>query len=131
MRDELQLRYDSLCYATMINIKTKTSGAKRIVFRNFRSENKEHLFVMAVTMACWNILGEREIAIDDSLIARAKLSNKYKNVCSIKKARNNEQIFIDVEEMLEFMRGTACELCGPEFTFGDIYDAYYSGKEER
>jgi hypothetical protein len=126
MRDELQLKYDSLCYATMINIKTKTSGAKRIVFRNFHSENKEHLFVMAVTMACWNILGEREVAIDCGVIARAKLSKKYKSICSMKKALNDEQVYVDVPEMLEFMRKTACDLCGEEFTFGDIYDAYYA-----
>ena len=32
-------------------------------------------------------------------------------------------------DMLEFMRGYACELVGPEFRFGDIYDAYYAKKE--
>jgi hypothetical protein len=115
----------------MINVKTKTDGAKRIVFRNFNYNNKEHLFVMAVTMACWSILGEKEIAIDCGVIARAKLSKKYKSICSIKKALNNEQVYVDVPEMLEFMRKTACDLCGEEFNFGKIYDAYYGEKETR
>jgi hypothetical protein len=129
--EDLRLEYDSLCYATMINIKTLTSGAYRIVFRNFDYQNKEHLFVMSVTMACWNILGEREIAIDGNIFARIALNKKYHKTCKIEKAKKDETVFVDVPEMLEFMRGHACKLCGDTFTFGDIYDAYYSGKEER
>ena len=127
--EDLRLQYDALCYATMVNIKTLTSGAKRIVFRNFDYQNKEHLFVMAVTMACWNILGEREVAIDGSVFARHALSKKYKKICKIGKAEK-EEIFVDVSELLEFMRGYACQICGENFTFGDIYDEYYSGKED-
>ena len=129
--EDLRLEYDSLCYATMINIKTLTSGADRIVFRNFDYQNKEHLFVMAVTMACWNILGEREVAIDGNIFARIALNKRYHSTCPIEKAKKEEQKFVDVPEMLEFMRGHACQTCGDMFTFGDIYDAYYSGKEER
>ena len=29
------------------------------------------------------------------------------------------------------MRGPASEVCGNEFTFGDIYDAYYNRKDKR
>ena len=129
--EDLRLEYDSLCYATMINIKTLTSGAKRIVFRNFDYQNKEHLFVMSVTIACWNILGEKEIAIDGNIFARIALNKKYRKTCKIEKAKKEETVFVDVPEMLEFMRGHACKLCGDTFTFGDIYDAYYGGKEER
>ena len=131
MENDIRVNYDSLCYATMINIKTKTSGADRIVLRNFHSKNKEHLYVLAITMTCWNILGEREVAIDDGLLARIALNKKYKKICKIDKAQDYENIFVDVEEMLEFMRGPACDLCGDQFTFGDIYDAYYSGKDNR
>ena len=127
--DELRLQYDALCYATMINVKTLSSGADRIVFRNFDHTNKEHLFVMSVTMACWNILGEREVAIDGGMFARRTLSKKYKRICKIGKAEK-EETYIDVPELLEFMRGHACQLCGENFTFGDIYDEYYSGKED-
>ena len=129
MRNNVEVNYDALCYAAMINIKTKTAGAERIVFRNFHYNNKEHLFVMAITMACWNILGEREVAIDDGLFSRIKLNRRYKRTCKIGKAKKIEEIFVDVEELLEFMRGPACEVCGNEFTFGDIYDAYYARKD--
>ena len=129
--EDLRLEYDSLCYATMLNVKTLTSGADRMVFRNFDYQNKEHLFVMSVTIACWNILGEKEIAIDGNIFARIALNKKYHKTYKIEKAKKDETVFVDVPEMLEFMRGHACKLCGDTFTFGDIYDAYYSGKEER
>ena len=131
MKNDLSVEYDAICYATMINIKTKTTGADRIVFRNFHYGNKEHQFVLAVTMACWNILGGREIAIDDNMFSRAMLNKKYKHICKIGAAKKEEQIFVDVEELLEFMRGPICQTHGPEFTFGEIYDAYYSGKDSR
>lgn len=129
MKEELRLEYDSLCYATMVNIHTKSLGADRIVLRNFHYDNKEHQFVLAVTMACWNILGEKEIAIDDNMFARKMLNKKYKNICKIGKATEEETKYVDVEELLEFMRPHAIEICGDGFTFGDIYDAYYSGKD--
>jgi hypothetical protein len=84
---------------------------------------------MAVTMACWNILGERRVAIDGNIFARIVLNKRYRSICTIEKAKKEEQKFVDVPEILEFMRGAACELCGTGFTFGDIYNAYYSGKE--
>jgi hypothetical protein len=131
MHNDNQVNYDALCYATMINVKTKSAGADRIVFRNFHYGNKEHQFVLAVTMACWNILGEREVAIDDNMFSRAMLNKRYGKTCKIGKAKKTEEIFVDVEELLEFMRGPACEVCGNEFTFGDIYDAYYDRKDKR
>lgn len=131
MHNDIQINYDALCYATMINVKTKSAGADRIVFRNFHYGNKEHQFVLAVTMACWNILGEREVAIDDNMFSRAMLNKRYKRTCKIGKARKDEDKYIDIEELLEFMRGPACQVCGDQFTFGDIYDAYYDRKDKR
>ena len=126
--EDLRVQYDALCYATMINIRTLTSGADRIVFRNFDYKNEEHLFIMAVTMACWNVLGSREVAIDGNIFARIALSRRYRNTCKVKKAKKNEQKFVDVPELLEFMRGKACEICGTNFTFGHIYYFYYDRK---
>lgn len=131
MEQDIRLKYDSLCYATMLNIRTKTSGADRVVLRNFDYGNKEHQFVLAVAMACWSILGSRELAIDDNMFARRRLNKKYSKTCKIKAAKDDEQIYVDVDELLEFMRGHACNLCGENFTFGDIYDMYYSGKDEQ
>ena len=131
MENDLQVKYDALCYATFINVRHKSHGAERIVFRNFDHTNKEHLFVMSVTMACAGVLGDREVAVDCGLLARKALNKQYQNSRKIGKARDDEDKYIDVPEMLEFMRGPACESCGVEFTFGDIYDAYYNKKETR
>lgn len=125
MENDIRIKYDSLCYATMLNVRTKTSGADRIVLRNFNYKNKEHKFVLAVVMACWNILGGREVAVDSPAFTRAAINRRYKRTCKVKAAKDTEDVFVDVEDMLEFMRGSACNLCGEDFTFGQIYDAYY------
>lgn len=129
MENDLQVKYDSLCYATFMNIKHLTEGAKRIVFKNFDAKNKEHLFALSVATACWSILGERDIAINANFFDCLKLARRYKKICKIHYANGNDEQFIDTVEMLNFMRPTGIDLCGEDFTFGDIYDEYYSGKE--
>ena len=123
--NDLQTCYDSICYSTYLNIREKTKNTDRIVFRNFDYSNKEHKFVLAVAMACWSILGERDMAIDCNFIDRWTIANKYKKVCAVGPAKKNETECVDVVDLLEFMRGWACELCGEDFRFGDIYDKYY------
>ena len=130
MENDLQVKYDSLCYATYINVQDKTKGAEDIVLKNFHYDNKEHKFVLAVIMACRSILGDRKVIVDDNLWARMKMAHKYHSAVYVVKNNVGDQPYVDVEDMLEFMRGAACELCGSDFTFGDIYDAYYSGKED-
>lgn len=123
--ENLHLNYDNICYRTYLNIKEKTKDANRMVFRNLDYSNPEHKFVIAVAMACWSVLGERDVAVDCNFIDRWAIANKYKKTCKVYSAKKSENIFVDVSEMLEFMRGYACELCGPDFRFGDIYEEYY------
>lgn len=130
MENDLFVKYDSLCYATMTNIRILTSQAERIAFRNFNYNNKEHKFVLAVAMACWNVLGGKPIAVDTGVLTRNKINKEYSSTCKVDRVKQSDTIFVNVEEMLEFMRGPALGLCGESFTFGDIYDAYYSGKED-
>ena len=129
MDNDILVKYDHLCYLTFINLQTKCLGADRIVLRNFHHDNKEHLFVLAIANACNSILGDRDIAVDEGIFYRTRLSRKIGRK-KVYQAKDSEQIYLDVEDMLEMMRGPACELCGEDFTFGDIYDAYYSGKEQ-
>ena len=131
MENDIQVKYDSLCYATFMNVKHKTQDAKRIVFRNFNGKNKEHMFVLAVTFACIGLLGERDVAVDGDALTRLHLNRVYKKVGGVAAAKKSENIFVDMPEMLEFMRPHAQELCGEEFSFADIYNEYYSGKEQR
>jgi hypothetical protein len=125
-----QLNYDHLCYATFINIHTLTKGAEEIVLKNFDYDNKEHQFIVAVVAACWSVLGERKVIIETNMFARRMLSKKYKVFGKVKAPNGKEEVFVDVPELLEYMRKPAKDLCGEDFTFGDVYDAYYSGKDE-
>ena len=128
-RNSLDVKYDAICYAALQNIAYKTKGAERIVLRNFYYNNEEHLFVIGLIMSCWSILGERTVAIDDGMFARYALTKKYKQITKVEKAKDNEDVYVDVDDMLEFMRPYAESLCGETFLYSDIYDAYYSGKE--
>jgi hypothetical protein len=129
MENDLQVKYDSLCYATFLNIKHLTADAKRIVLKNVDWNNEEHKFVIHIINACYNILGEKEVAIDVGPFTRSTIAHECRALGKIRKPQPDEDKFVDVPELLEFMRGAANELCGIVFTFGDIYDAYYSGKE--
>lgn len=131
MENDIYVGYDAICYATFINIKTLSGKAERIAFKNFDKSNKEHLFVIAVTMACWNILGGRSIAIDADIWTRRRLSKRYKQICKIEALTDNDENVIDIEELLEYMRGPACQTCGEAFSFADIYDEYYNEGRKR
>lgn len=122
--EDLQLQYDSICYCIFNGLQNLSHGANSINLKNFDGKNEEHLLVVAVAAACIGVLGDRNLAIDGPLGIRRRLAAKYKKSITIVKNKNKgEQI--DVPEFLEGLRGYACELCGAEFRFSDIYHAYY------
>lgn len=129
MEDVLQVKYDSICYITFKNIHFLTDGANRIVLKNFDWQNKEHKFVVAIINACYGLLDNRKVAIDVSPLTRGAIARKYPAFGRVGKPRKDETKFVDVPDLLEKMRRYANESCGVEFS--DIYDAYYSGKEDR
>jgi hypothetical protein len=130
MTNELQIKYDQLCYATLANVKHLTGEADRVSFKNFDAQNEEHLCVLCVTIACLGILNREEIAIDCGRRARKKLRKKYQASCDICKLDEEDENVIDICDMLNYMRGPAKELCGEDFTFGDIYKEFYCEKGE-
>lgn len=123
--EDLQAKYDSLCYATFLNIKHVVKDSTRLNFKNVIRTNEEHLFVLSVANACRGILENREIGVDCDFGDRLKLS-KILN-CPIKKINKNEEI-IFINELLDYIRPVAKELCGEDFSFGDIYHAFYERK---
>ena len=127
MENNMQVKYDYLCYATFANVRHLTGDADRISFKNFDAKNEEHLCVLCVTIACLGILSKEEIALDCDVWARRKLKKKYQSNCKISKLDKEDKNIIDVKELLEFMRGPARDLCGEDFTFADIYNKYYKG----
>ena len=124
MGDKLQMQYDSICYHLFNGVQNLSHGADCINFKNFDYKNDEHLLLLAVTVACSGIL-QKEIKIDCPSGARRRLAAKYKAAVAIKKNDGSEEQQIDVPELLDGLRGYACQLCGAEFRFGDIYHAYY------
>lgn len=125
MENDIFVKYDSLCYATLVNIKTKTTDASRIVLRNFNWKDDEHKFVVAIINACYGVLGERTVAIETGPMTRGTIARKFSSLGKIRKPRPDEDKFVDVAEMLEFMRPSAVSLCGEDFSFANIYKAYY------
>lgn len=131
MENDLHVIYDSLCYATFANIRHLTKDSKRIVLRNFNWRDEDHKFIIAVINACYSLLEEKEVAIDDNALVRKAIEKQFKSIGKIRRAKKSDNVFVDVEELLEYMYPTAIELCGLVFTFSDIYKEYYAGKEER
>ena len=131
MENDLQVKYDSLCYATFLNIRHLTDGADRIALKGVDWKNMEHRFVVHIVNACYNILGARDVVMDAGPLTRSTISRACRSFGKIRKILPTDEKCVNVPELLEFMRGSACELCGTEFTFGDIYNEYYSGKEEK
>lgn len=123
--ENLEMKYDSICYHIFNGVKNLSNGAKRINFIGFDYKDEEHLFVLAVTMACSSLLGDKEVSIDGPMGARRRLAAKYKKITRIIKNVYAEEKQINTIEFLEGLRPYAKELCGEDFTFADIYRAYY------
>ena len=116
MTDDIRLKYDAMCYAIMLNVRTLSKDADTICFKGFDPINEEHLCVLAVTMACSGILGDRDVCLDCGPFARKSLAHQYRKTCKIYKLTKDEDVVIDICDMIEFMRH-ACD----GFNFADIY----------
>lgn len=128
--EDLQVKYDSICYCLFNGLRNLSHSAKSINLCNFDGRNEEHLLVVAVAAACAGVLGDKDLAIDGPIGIRRRLAAKYKKCITIVKNKR-EEAQIDIPEFLEGLRGYACELCGNKFKFGDIYHAYYCEGEDR
>lgn len=131
MAIDLHINYDSVCYHMFNGIRNLSAGASRICYSSFDPKNEEHLFVLALTVACTGALGDRDIAIDGPMGARARLRAKYRKTVNIHKLSKKDDIVINIEELIEGLRGYACSVCGEDFRFGDIYRAYYCEGENK
>lgn len=122
---DLQVKYDSICYHLYNGVKNLSEGGDCINFVNFDHTNDEHKLVLAITAACSGILGNRNVTIDCPFGARRRLASKYKKTFKVLKNDGTKLPQIDVNELLDGLREWACQLCGENFTFGEIYKAYY------
>lgn len=124
---DIAVKYDSVCMMALINIYTLTKDHTNIDLINFNWNNDEHKFIFAVIVATQNTLGDKPIYVDAPWYVRNYLNKKYKKtVGAIKKVSRKNEYGVNVQELLDFMRGGAKEIVGPNFNFGDIYHAYYA-----
>ena len=131
MENDIFVKYDSLCMATLTNVYTLTKEHNAIHLKGFDWSNDEHKFFFCVLVSCHGVL-EKPISVDASWLTRRGLQKKYGDIIGkVGKTPKNSAIAIDVQEVLEYMRQNACEICGESFRFGDIYHAYYKGEKEK
>jgi hypothetical protein len=124
-------KYDEICGAAFVNLFTLSKDSDTIAFRGFNPKNKEHLFVLGVARGLAGSLGKK-VALDVNKFQLWKLNRGIDKDCRLILIDGKEAIYsIDPEELLAFMRPKAVEACGEDFTFADIYNAYYNRKKEK
>jgi hypothetical protein len=129
---EMEKKYNDICGKAFVNIFSLSKETECILFNGLDLKNKEHLFLLHVALGVGSIV-EKQVCLDKSrftvkrLNRRLHIKDKGFKIISFKDTMENRGI--NPNEMLEFMRGHACHICGDDFTFGDIYKEYYSGKE--
>ena len=122
-----QNKYDEICGITFVNIYTLTKNCPGIVISPFDAQNKEHLYLLNVAKGVAGVYG-KTVFLDTSAFQLWRLNRKIKDKdCRMKKASELDKAYaINPNEILDFMRGFATDACGTEFTFGDIYESFYT-----
>lgn len=122
-------KYDEICGAAFVNLFTLTKDSNPIVLCNFDPANEEHLFVLGVAKGLAGTLGKK-IGLDVNRFQLWKLNRGIDKECRMVRIKEQDaELPIDPEELLAFMRPKAMEACGEDFTFADIYNAYYNRKK--
>lgn len=122
--------YDQICGIAFANIYCSAKREGRIVLSSFDAKNKDHLFALGVARGVSGAL-QTDLFIECSWWTLRKLNKKIPEQMRMKRAnRDDANSAIDTNELLDFVR----EVCvGTELSgvsFADIYDEYYSGKEQ-
>lgn len=122
-------KYDEICGAALVNLFTLSKNSDTIAFRGFNPKNEEHLFVLGVAKGLAGSIGKK-VALDVNKFQLWKLNRGIDKDCRLISVDGKEAIYsIDPEELLAFMRAGAVNACGKDFTFADIYNAYYNRKK--
>ena len=121
--------YDEICGAAFVNLYTLSQGNETISISPFDMKNKEHLFVLGVAKGLAGVLGKK-ITLDVTKRELRKLNRGIDKDCQMQMIGSREMLnAINPNSLLDFMREKAVEACGEGFTFGDIYEIYYSRKK--
>jgi hypothetical protein len=130
---ELERKYNEICSAAFHNIFTTTKKWKTIPITRLNLEDPEHLFILHVALALGGVT-EKQVAINKSkfqiwrLNRKLHIRDKGARIIQITDEQDDGSM-VDPDVLLTFMRPTAKKLCGPLFTFGDIYHEFYELKK--
>lgn len=135
--EELFREYDGLVGLTLLNIWGLSKKDKVIRLYRFDRKNKEHLFVLRVALMARDLY-QFPIEVDcswwDVFCLNWKNRKKFDKVKKYKliwdNLNNKEPINepgVNVVMLLDFMRQDGLKRCGNNFSFSDIYEAYYEG----
>jgi hypothetical protein len=127
------VKYDAVCYTTLISIyaKTHTVAAEKhvIPFKNFNFNDPEHLFVLAVARGLSTIV-ESQISIKTNPIRFWRENRKIKVEGSklAKYKKEYDDFAITPEEILAdvFSKHEDWFFCDDGIEFADIYNEYYA-----
>lgn len=129
---EIEKKYNDICGKAFVNIFSLSKETECILFNRLDLKNKEHLFLLHVALGVSSVV-EKQVCLDKSRFATKRLNRKLHikdkgfKIISFKDTMENRGI--NPNEILEFMRPYAKQLCGEEFTFADIYDEFYNIKK--
>lgn len=127
---QLLKTYDEIYGAMFVNLYTLSKNSKNIVLSPFDPNNKEYLLVLQVARGVGDVYGKK-VCIDVSKFQLWKLNRKLSKECRILQAKNcGDDYKINANTLLDYMREKAQKSCGEDFTFADIYNAFYTRKEK-
>ena len=120
--------YDGLIGVTMLNIYSLSKRSGVIRLYNFNRKDKEHLYFLHVALIARSVY---QMPIEvyaswwDVFCINMKIHKGFNKITRITDERLEG---ICVPEILDFMRADGIERLGKDFSFGEIYKAYYEGK---
>ena len=125
--ESLYREYDGLINLTMINLYSLSKELGVIRLFEFDPKNKEHLFVLRVALIAREVY-QFPVEIGVNWWQGLKLNWKMRvEFEPIKCISRKEYRGIWVDKMLNFMRPDGEKRIGGDFSFADIYKAYYEG----
>ena len=119
--------YDGLVGLTMLNIYSKSKEGKIIRLLDFDRKNKEHLFILRVALIARDLYGF-PIEIDGSWRNIFCINWRLrKGFNKVRRAAWTAVNGVWVPHLLDLMRPDGEARLGENFSFADIYEAYYEG----
>ena len=131
MEENLDLlrNYDIICAAAFSTMLEVSKNSNMVSISHFNPKDEEHLFVLGVAKGLGGAT-RRPVCIDVNRFQLWKLNRGLNKNCRIQRMNGKEAIYsINPDLLLSGMRAKAEDLCGKDFSFGDIYNEYYNRKK--